>query len=315
MVQKRAKRLMELGQEIDGVGIIFEGCSDELRNLCWRDPLKLDFLHDRWPRYTKRNGDLSFTCQHYVSNGIIFVRTLVHANAAPIGTMPEPLLSSISHRPDDYHIRELDFLDDDNAFNKSSSQHSYALGPNGCSVILVNHDFKRNDSGKASEEYHNAVCFISAISVNSEVREFEDLSSDEDGPYYRVKGMKLDDFTVTPSHPLEILEAYKLQLVPKEAIWRDFVISYSEFRRMDEISTDMFRKVSFSPDPNLDFIVRRNLEHILSVCSIPVPAKSEDGKVVSQQSEEAERGSNKEIAIALTCGDLSGHRLVTSASL
>jgi hypothetical protein len=52
--------------------------------------------------------------------------------------------------------------------------------------------------------------------------------------------------------------------------------------------------LTFAKDqPHLEFMIRRNLEHILSVCSIPIPDKG----------------------IALTCGDMSGHRLVTSATL
>lgn len=54
-----------------------------------------------------------------------------------------------------------------------------------------------------------------------------------------------------------------------------------------------FSRIPFSRDRHLDFIFRRNLEHILSVCSIPIG----DGK------------------IAITCGDISGHRVGPRASL
>lgn len=54
-----------------------------------------------------------------------------------------------------------------------------------------------------------------------------------------------------------------------------------------------FRKIAFSQNRFLDFIFRRNLEHILSVCSIPV-------------------GDDE---MAVTCGDISGHRVGPRASL
>ncbi|KAJ8117191.1 hypothetical protein OPT61_g1549 [Boeremia exigua] len=54
-----------------------------------------------------------------------------------------------------------------------------------------------------------------------------------------------------------------------------------------------FRKICFSRDPALDFVFRRNLEHMLSVCSIPIGDR----------------------AIAIGCGDISGHRIGPRASL
>jgi hypothetical protein len=56
-----------------------------------------------------------------------------------------------------------------------------------------------------------------------------------------------------------------------------------------------------SPVNHIDFVVRRNLEYILSVCAIPVRTDlSVDGEVPP---------------IAITCGDIAGHRIVSSASL
>jgi hypothetical protein len=59
-----------------------------------------------------------------------------------------------------------------------------------------------------------------------------------------------------------------------------------------------FRKIYFAQDSRLDFAFRRNLVHILSVCSIPVYA-----------------GPLKTPSIAITCGDIAGHRVDSRASL
>ncbi|WYZ44183.1 hypothetical protein EsH8_VII_000619 [Colletotrichum jinshuiense] len=48
---------------------------------------------------------------------------------------------------------------------------------------------------------------------------------------------------------------------------------------------------------HIDFVIRRKLEHILSVCAIPV-----------------ERENGRPVTIALTCGDISGHLVSSSAS-
>jgi hypothetical protein len=65
-----------------------------------------------------------------------------------------------------------------------------------------------------------------------------------------------------------------------------------------------FRRIRFSPNEDLDYAFRRNLEHILSVCSIPVAI--EQNKVPRSL-----RGP----AVAITCGDIAGHRIGPRASL
>ncbi|OAG11135.1 uncharacterized protein CC84DRAFT_1210811 [Paraphaeosphaeria sporulosa] len=59
------------------------------------------------------------------------------------------------------------------------------------------------------------------------------------------------------------------------------------------VRDSLYHKIFFSPDPFLDFALRRNLEHTLSVCSLPTFGG----------------------AVAITCGDISGHRVGPRASL
>lgn len=68
---------------------------------------------------------------------------------------------------------------------------------------------------------------------------------------------------------------------------------------MEKLVENPFEVLSLTADPHLNFVFRRNLEHILSVCSIPIDESSNDGIY----------------PIALTCGDLAGHRVATAASL
>lgn len=64
--------------------------------------------------------------------------------------------------------------------------------------------------------------------------------------------------------------------------------------------TQPYRLPTNSSTDHIDFVVRRNLEHILSACAIPVENSSVEGGTV---------------AVALTCGDMSMHRVCSSASL
>lgn len=54
-----------------------------------------------------------------------------------------------------------------------------------------------------------------------------------------------------------------------------------------------------SPANHIEYIAHRNLEHILSVCSIPLEPV----------------GPNRAVPVALTCGDMSFHRITASSSL
>ena len=62
-----------------------------------------------------------------------------------------------------------------------------------------------------------------------------------------------------------------------------------------------------SPGNHIGYIIHRNLEHILSVCSIPLqtPRMEMDDRVTEQEV----------TPVALTCGDMSFHRISVSSSL
>lgn len=66
---------------------------------------------------------------------------------------------------------------------------------------------------------------------------------------------------------------------------------------------------SLSPQSHLNFATRRHLEHILSVCVVPATPNG-DSSFLPETLD-----SDEVKAVALTCGDLSGHRICWSASL
>ncbi|KAL1848018.1 hypothetical protein VTK73DRAFT_10214 [Phialemonium thermophilum] len=69
-----------------------------------------------------------------------------------------------------------------------------------------------------------------------------------------------------------------------------------------------------SPRDHIEFVARRHLEHILSVCAVPIsiPCRHEDRDDSGRDAGEPKR--SKAVGIALTCGDTSGHRICHSAS-
>lgn len=108
-------------------------------------------------------------------------------------------------------------------------------------------------------------------------------------------------------------------------------------KEMEKVFSEhnQYRKICFSKSAQLDFIFRRNLEHILSVCCIPVelpkaealppaPATSDHAfgrgsrlgpDAAWARSHVSTQAGKKTKPIAVTCGDIAGHRIGQRASL
>lgn len=63
-----------------------------------------------------------------------------------------------------------------------------------------------------------------------------------------------------------------------------------------------------SPKSHIEYLAWRHLEHILSVCAIPLSIPS------LKTPDKRRRSPADNTSVALTCGDMSGHRISTSAS-
>lgn len=64
-----------------------------------------------------------------------------------------------------------------------------------------------------------------------------------------------------------------------------------------------------SPKIHIEYMVWRHLEHILSVCAVPLSTRS------LKTGNNQRPNTDNTALVALTCGDMSGHRVSTSASL
>lgn len=68
---------------------------------------------------------------------------------------------------------------------------------------------------------------------------------------------------------------------------------------------------------HIEYLVWRHLEHILSVCAVPLssPALLLEGAPSPDASPTELPKSKVDVPVSLTCGDIAGHRVCTSASL
>lgn len=110
--------------------------------------------------------------------------------------------------------------------------------------------------------------------------------------YYRIS----DDEKV--SKPTKVTFVYFLSLEKDEIQSLPKDLKLTATTNFGKIDTSKDRKLT--EDPQLNVALRRNLEYILSVCSIPVYPDAKN---------------DEEFAIALTCGDIDSHRVATAASL
>ncbi|KAF2816937.1 uncharacterized protein BDZ99DRAFT_564758 [Mytilinidion resinicola] len=287
-VHDRAEKLMALSTHNDeAIAAYFnEDIPVELGKAAEMLPT-LEFIHNRWPLFTTQPTDHPYftkAIQHIVFQDIVFQQYRYESTTEGSVTIPSTFFISA-----DLLIRELDFIDQKNQFNKDtsqSSQYSQSLGANDRNLILTHENI--NESYK--------VALAIAVFVNGEAQPIEHYMGD----WYQTKGEEDRGHQLRPLEPLLVTLAFKL--VPLQAEIEENVplISKSDLSNAYKAFTaPSFTKLTFSADPHLDFALRRNLEHILSVCSIPVgsiPLESEGSKV------------------ALTCGDISGHRIVTSAT-
>src|SRR5262249_33622031 len=142
------------------------------------------------------------------------------------------------------------------------------------------------------------VAMVMGVFVNGEALTMEEIVSDND----RV---------IKPNESFQMVVGYKLVLLThqedQKREWMSLLITG------EEVDIDAFLQESpFLPRwlSEVPFYVARNIEHILSTCMIPIFSGYQWDHAGRQR-----KGATEPACVALTCGDLSGHRISVSGSL
>ncbi|KAJ3938669.1 uncharacterized protein N0V96_011399 [Colletotrichum fioriniae] len=208
-------------------------------------------------------------------------------NLSEIKAAKDDIWDALKLDPEVLLIRDLDLVNEDNFFNKDPSKHPDDL------VVGV-YETEGGDVGSHILRRHisHNKHFVLHLQVLDQYGMIEFFKKDSSTCYGIRKNSKGSEQPV-----LEIVLAYTLRQGPEASDlkplpdWKKFLTADELLRRRKTVAlTDHFI---------LDFFLRRNLEYILSVCSIPVSEADSDGIP----------------AYALTCGDVEGHRVATAASL
>ncbi|KAL6885278.1 hypothetical protein HDV57DRAFT_508925 [Trichoderma longibrachiatum] len=259
-----------------------------------KPPPGVGFVHNRWPRFFTTTSAFDVTTQYVISGKTVYQ---IYSFKRPPGSPSPSRLPSMEINAD-ILLRNLDFStrNSTNARKLEDPKYTQYVPVGGHCVVRVHGDvIKGEDEGDVRDAEETSIALFISPFING-IRQ-QPLQEDDSIPWSRRWG----SFPTSPKagDPFEITLAYTLRLVSSNQIDK-FTSPVSEAdleAAKKKIYKESLTPMSITIDRHLDFTLHRNLEHILSVCSIPIDI-----------------GSSTTPAMALTCGDISGHRVTGKAS-
>ncbi|TGO11818.1 hypothetical protein BTUL_0101g00400 [Botrytis tulipae] len=275
-------------------------------NLILEDDLVRKYVHCRWPRYEYESEKAKLVNQWMVHDGVVLQQwRFTNRDTEEIST--KILFSK------DMFIRDVQDQTSDhfNSFSGTNNDHHF-LEPQSYSWIYLQGS-SEDDSTNTGETrpMDNSIGVIVSVFIDGVAMKFH---SNEEW-----------NLTVEIEQTKEVVVAYKLLYSTLEVSndWKQFLVE-ADKANVDNLLLKEFKSTQYRPIPlfslgdsipnisagkttawnkiksNLDFIFQRHLEHLLTVCAISTTSC---------------QGINNTSAVALTCGDVSAHRICTSASL
>ena len=291
----------------------------------------MSFVYNRWPRFQQKNAGVDYTLQYLVDGETVYQIYTFQLHKIADGLPPfKASFNSI------VRFLNIDFTKNDDGFEQQSGEqqpgkgHTEESSLDDCSSSdddsLYDSLFDGDSTHITSVDQYSAkkedlldgegscIAFFWAkrkpVGLNGNVGLF--LSAFVGGypqetshAYDHVFDIIIDDHTwneAVQAGQLEITLAYTLKIFPLEYTPADLIspVTMKDYSAAKSLLGKPFHLRELSEDQHLNFILWRNIEHILSVCSIPV------GHV---------EGTDDVMPVALTCGDISGHLVSTKASL
>lgn len=254
-----------------------------------------DVVNDRWPTFTRpMSGEPSnkLRVSYVAFQGTIYQKFEIIDTAEKQPPRPEArefpndILRTLSLNSE-VLIRNLDFVNWDNQFNKALSRTPdgevpvYTTGPG----QAKNHVRREH---KIPGQH-----FVLHLQVLDQSNSLEFHKSDQANTCFGIQK--------SSNHLQHIVSEVVLAYTLRQGSTSSDLEPLPDWEKFLEAGglLQHHPMVRLTEDVNLNFFLGRNLEYILSVCSIPVSEADSDGIP----------------AYALTCGDVDGHRVAISASL
>ncbi|KAH0490380.1 hypothetical protein TgHK011_001851 [Trichoderma gracile] len=288
-----------------------------------RPPPRIDYMHNRWPRFSTTTPALDVTIQYVISGKTVYqIYSFRQRPGAPSPSgVPRIIINA------DVFRRNLEFSTRNatDARMLDSKYNSYVQAGGHCVARVQDfatwdeHESEARDSKGVNHGRASIALFISpfingirqqpshgdaninqsryAGNIFRSSRTRHASRTQENVGYYVTPDQRLMNSN-SEGEVLEITLAYTLQPVPHNQAEFTSPVSEADLEEAkNKIDKELMSPMSISTNKHLDFILRRNLEHILSVCAIPVASDPSTTP-----------------AVALTCGDISGHRVTGKAS-
>ncbi|KAK2767880.1 hypothetical protein CKAH01_15214 [Colletotrichum kahawae] len=281
----------------------------------------MEVVNHRWPTFEgKTKHGVAFKLQYVTSGGIIYQRfEFTECEATQSNSSPHvaPSLPRLSITPDCV-IRNLDFVDVWNQFNLAKFDdpaYGHKLTENafirehedgGDKIVLFTHaldetaclEFALVDDSSQVDEF-------SQLGEFAQLDELEDsVEGTRKGPRYVIQprtalGDESLDLT-SKMKPRTIILAYNLQYLTGDESNEVIPLPWQTASQMidDLMQPDDEHSLTNGTNHKMDQYLSRNLEYILSVCSIPI-LDAEDERFP---------------CFALTCGDVDSHRVAAAPS-
>lgn len=246
----------------------------------------LKFIHHRWPLFITETSAFDLRIKYFVSKKTIYQEySFKLKERCKIEYLPKLSINA------NLLIRNLNYVEPNKENDHTDEHYSYYEAPDNSFIIRK---YKPLEKGS-----------IERKTVGLVIRPFVN-----DRPYNIQKIEDPNSYQITPGvHELQRLQndgkmvvtiAYTLVLMESDAAaTQSSSQAEADLLKAKSKLDTKFGILPFTKEKNLNFILERNLEHILSVCSIPIRDPSEADIV----------------PIALTCGDVSNHRVVAASSL
>ncbi|KAJ5291327.1 pyridoxal-dependent decarboxylase domain protein [Penicillium angulare] len=287
---------------------------------------RASWLHNKWPRLEFHGKDWRLEQQWAVKEGVVVEQIMFYNDK-------DTDMDFLHYNNFDFRIRELDFIEPACNFNKpskrnfqgeededeESEKNDCAIkgpGPGGFGFVQIQKFSSEDDNEryrKSEETSHpDSVAAIAGFLVNGKPL-----------TYAQVTENKTHHVKAKSSHQMVV--GYKLILLHSEdhnSNWKRLTLTVQDMDINEILRNENEEANAPQWDANLPPIVhakasnaqderiveksiKRAVENILSVCMIPVG----DGYYWNISTD------LRDCDLAMTCGDLSGHRVCPSASL
>lgn len=321
-ISGRATEFLENAQDVtNGFGL-------RVQNDLSSDPPTVKFLDGRWPvvSYRTKEGFLvtvRLWCQHDV------VVQQIHVENPKLTTGEKNPELKLQMDPN-FSMQDLDYLK-----RKDNLRTQYYKGIHDHGIIVIQDLPELSSDEKRLYDNREHICVLIGLFREGVAQELQwNVIKEERATHPRVKPIPI-------THPLgqdesvEFTVAFKLHTIKFGADWRQFLISSKDIVFDPQTATLADSAALFTTDPNLSWHLCRNLEHIMSVCSIPLGIAGFDGKdsasvdnlkndgpTIALTSPDGQYNILSRRApksrpirpIALTCGDFGDHRVSVSGS-